>query len=155
MNLDIKDKTKVIAVIIVILLLPIIIYLMWATLLEHEEKRAVDAQKTLEENYYNQDRVEINLGRIEIDNCTDIIESGNKFSEECNARLYGNSNEVGSPLVPVQMIDNEIFYEGVQLNIGDSIEYRPAYQDYIINATTTTSANYPAAIEVINGVEIE
>ena len=53
------------------------------------------------------------------------------------------------------MIDNGIFYEGVQLNIGDSIEYRPAYQDYIINATTTTSANYPAAIEVINGVEIK
>ena len=35
------------------------------------------------------------------------------------------------------------------------IEYRPAYQDYKFNAMTTTRTNYPAAIEVINGVEIK
>lgn len=152
---DKKGYTITIALVLVILLLPILLYFWWMALLGHEEKRAEDAAKTLEENYYNQDRVEINLGKIEIDNCTDIIESGNKFSVECNARLYGDSNEINPPLVPVQMIDNELFYEGVQLNIGDSIEYRPAYQDYIINATTTTRANYPAAIEAINGVEIK
>lgn len=152
---DKKGYSITIALVIVILLLPILLYFWWMALLGHEEKQAEDAAKTLEEYYYIQDRVEINLVKIEIDNCTDIIESDNKLSEECNARLYGDSNEINPPRVPVQMIDNEIFYEGVQLNIGDSIEYRPAYQDYKYNAMSTTRANYPAAIEAINGVEIE